>query len=152
MCCKDWAAFSIANSQTCTFPSPCNFFGKFDGVIWALLSCFSVEHQIPAQPGLGFDCHFSCWQLFAHGLNFEGEWHEKLNMEHLHCSFHFGYFAIVCFNKSLRECSILSEEFRWGMSNPRSVSGQSVNTLLCLKPVDMESNGLVKAVPTHTGM
>lgn len=38
-----------------------------------------------------------------------------------------------------------------GMSNPRSVSGHSVNTLLRLKPAVMESNGLVKAVPTHMG-
>lgn len=41
--------------------------------------------------------------------------------------------AIVCFNKNLTECSILSKEFQRGMSNPKSVSGHSFNTLFCLK-------------------
>lgn len=75
------------------------------------------------------------------------EWHEKLKLGYLHCSFHFGSFGVVCFNKSVRESSKLCEEFRRGMSNPRSVGAV---TLLTHKPVVMESNGLVKA-PTHTG-
>lgn len=89
-------------------------------------------------------------------IEFEGRGHEKHKLEYLHCSFHFGPFAVVCFNKNLTECSVLFQEFLWDLSNPRSVSGHSFDMLLSLKSTQLrvassDLNGLVKTVVTHTG-
>lgn len=146
---KDWAALRCTNSYICIVPAIsweirwCNLNGT-------LLCRFSVKHEIPAQPGFGLDFHFSCWQLFPHWLSSRAKARETRAGIFTLYSFHFRAFALVCFNKDLTECSRLSKESRRGMSNPRSVSGHSVNTLLRLKSAVMESNGLVKAVLTHT--
>lgn len=132
--------------------NPLQFFGD----IWrgnlsliVLLFCGTPDTSATC---FGFGLPFLLLAVVSTLIEFEGEWHEKLKLEYLHFSFHFGYFAIVCFNRSLRESSILFEVFLTGHVKSKECqrSGHSVNTLLCLKPVVMESNGLVKAVPTHT--
>lgn len=87
---------------------------------------------------------FLFWQLFFSLIEFEGQGQEKHKLEYLHCSFHFGSFAIVCFNENLTKCSIHSLEFIWDVSNTGRVSGHCSDTLSCL------SSRLVQTVLTHT--
>lgn len=145
--CEGWAALKFTNSHKCIF-----LLAIFWAFQWWNLNCIvllfygTLDYSATC---FWFDPPFFLLAVVSALLEFEGE-----GMTSPCCNIYTvasilalspGFVLIRTRHNTVNG----RQEFRWGMSNPRTVSGPSAGKQLHLKSVVMESNGLVKAALTQ---